>query len=470
MVPRALAAAAFVFAIVLAGSSLPAYAQWPAPRQVQSPFRFEVTRSQTSVSQIIANLRSSGCVVDTLGLRSSGSWLRYDRDDPASGSALATVVPAGTRYFARCDLTGGPQPPVTTPTPTATQAPTTTPSPVVTPTPAPPRTPTATPPPVGTPTPAPTRTPTATPTPVVTSTPAPTRTPAATPTPVVTSTPASGPSAQLPTWGIFDDGSGNTTTVSDVSNALGRTPGVVGWYVQAASTWPAGTVDGPRWEDNAPRVRSTLAAGQAPMITWEMWKDATPGDNPMPLTAISQGYFDSYFDSWAAGVKSVSPGIVYLRIFHEMNLTGQYPWSVYPGDRFHNTPAQLNAAWRQIVDRFRAAGVTNVRWVFNTGGDLTNNPLVAGAYPGDAYVDYIGLDSYDTSPPDSLALDYPLLGAIANKPWMFGEVGGTPRWVTDELSPFLHRRPMTVVWFNEGQWQLESTRLNALKGALAGLP
>ncbi len=287
----------------------------------------------------------------------------------------------------------------------------------------------------------------------------------AAPAPVAT---AHGP---LQTWGVFDTGwPPDSTTMADNSRALGRQPGIVSWYVHAASTDPPGTLGAHRWDDNAPRVRSVLAAGQIPLITWEMWQSATPGANPMPLTAITSGKFDDYFDSWAAGVKSVAPGVVQLRIFHEMNLTGQYPWSVYPGDRFHNTPAQLSEAWRHIVGRFQAAGVTNVRWVFNSGGDLTNNPLPAGAYPGDAYVDYIGLDVYDTSPPGSLALDYPLLEAIADKPWIFGEVGGTPRWVTEELGPFLRRRPMTIVWFNAGQWELERTRLAALREALAGLP
>ncbi|MFN8639681.1 MAG: glycosyl hydrolase [Dehalococcoidia bacterium] len=275
----------------------------------------------------------------------------------------------------------------------------------------------------------------------------------------------------LPTWGVFDTGwPPDSTVMADTTRALGRPPGIVSWYVHAASTDPPGALGARRWDDNADRVRSVLAAGQAPMITWEMWRDATPGSNPMPLASIAAGTYDDYFDSWAAGVRSVAPGVVYLRIFHEMNLTGQYPWSVYKGDRFHNTPAQLTAAWRHIVDRFRAAGVTNVRWVFNPGGDLSNNPLPAGAYPGDDYVDYIGLDVYDTSPPGSLALDYPLLSAIADKPWIFGEVGGTPRWVTGELGPFMRRRPMTIVWFNAGQWELERTRLAALQEALAGLP
>lgn len=289
--------------------------------------------------------------------------------------------------------------------------------------------------------------------------------------PAPTPAPVASAAEPPPTWGVFDTGwPPDSTTLADIAGALGREPGIVSWYVHAASTDPPGALGARRWEDNEARVRSVLAAGQAPMITWEMWRDATPGSNPMPLTAINAGNFDDYFDSWAAGVKSVAPGVVYLRIFHEMNLTGQYPWSVYKGDRYRNTPAQLTEAWRHIVGRFQAAGVTNVRWVFNPGGDLTNNPLPAGAYPGDDVVDYIGLDVYDTSPPGSLALDYPLLAAIADKPWIFGEVGGTPRWVTGELGPFLRRRPMTIVWFNAGQWELERTRLAALREALTGLP
>lgn len=171
--------------------------------------------------------------------------------------------------------------------------------------------------------------------------------------------------------------------------------------------------------------------------------------NPLvPVATISgseHATLQAYIDTWAAGVAALIPtsgsSPVYLRIFHEMNLAYNsfigYPWGVY--DVFNdglykatgNTPARLVAAWQYIVSRFVAAGATNVRWVWNTGGDLGPNPITPGSYPGDAYVDFIGADEYNTSPAATLATDLTVLSATTlggtatsgTKRMIFGEVG-----------------------------------------------
>ncbi len=412
---RRLIVMAAILLTSMACAPMPAEGQQvPTTGAVQpASIRLLVTSGDVAPTRLVTDVAAQGCTAETLALVQGGQWLLYIQGAPPQVNApFPSQLPTGTTLLARCS------PPPGVATPPAKAAPNA------------PNSPNA----------------------PATSGPRP-------------------PASALPTWGVFDDGyPADSPTLANIAASVGRPAGVVSWYVHAAATYPPGTEAGQRWDDNVARVRRVHAAGEVPLITWEMWKDATPGANPMPLADIAAGRFDAYFDSWAAGVKTVSPGVVYLRIFHEMNLTGQYPWSVYPGDRFRNSPAQLSAAWRHIVGRFEAAGVTNVRWVFNPGGDLTNNPLPPGAYPGDAYVDYIGLDVYDTAPRGSLALDYPLLEAIANKPWLHGEVGGGSAWVTSELAPFVRRRPMTVVWFNAGQWELNGSQNQAIRAMLDGLP
>ncbi len=80
---------------------------------------------------------------------------------------------------------------------------------------------------------------------------------------------------------------------------------------------------------------------------------------------------------------------ILLRPFHEMN-GDWYSWAVAGKEQAH-----INA-WRHMVTIFREEGATNVKWVWcpneRYAGDA--GPY-AGYYPGDAYVDYLGLDGYN---------------------------------------------------------------------------
>jgi beta-mannanase len=53
------------------------------------------------------------------------------------------------------------------------------------------------------------------------------------------------------------------------------------------------------------------------------------------------------------------------------------------------------AAWRHVVDRFRAAGATNVLWVWILGSEVFREGTADGWYPGRSYVDYAGADGYN---------------------------------------------------------------------------
>lgn len=59
------------------------------------------------------------------------------------------------------------------------------------------------------------------------------------------------------------------------------------------------------------------------------------------------------------------------------------------------TPEEFVAAWRHIHDRFRELGVDNVVWVWTVSGYLGNAEQMKQLYPGDAYVDWIGMDQYN---------------------------------------------------------------------------
>jgi len=58
------------------------------------------------------------------------------------------------------------------------------------------------------------------------------------------------------------------------------------------------------------------------------------------------------------------------------------------------TPATYVAMWQHVVNYFRSAGVTNVKWVWAPNVDGGDGSMAA-YYPGDSYVDYVGLDGYN---------------------------------------------------------------------------
>ncbi|MEK8143557.1 glycosyl hydrolase [Streptomyces sp. M10(2022)] len=59
------------------------------------------------------------------------------------------------------------------------------------------------------------------------------------------------------------------------------------------------------------------------------------------------------------------------------------------------TPQEYVAAYRHIHDRFEQLGVDNVVWVWTVSGYLKAGELFEQLYPGDEYVDWIGMDQYN---------------------------------------------------------------------------
>jgi hypothetical protein len=130
------------------------------------------------------------------------------------------------------------------------------------------------------------------------------------------------------------------------------------------------------------------------MLTWEPWqtvsaakgKTAQYAEQPEFSNAtIAAGKKDDYIRSWAKSV-AASGLIVYVRYAHEMN-GDWYPWS--------RDPAGYVAAWRRVVDIFRAEGATNARFVFSLNPSVFE-PEAGWAenlrkyWPGDDYVDLLG--------------------------------------------------------------------------------
>jgi glycosyl hydrolase family 26 len=123
---------------------------------------------------------------------------------------------------------------------------------------------------------------------------------------------------------------------------------------------------------------ATHARGAIPLVTMGLGKEVT-------LAGIAAGDHDAEIEKWAQGAKAWGHPF-FFSPWWEMN-GGWYAW----GRSEHFIPA-----WRRFHDLVAAAGAANVTWVW-TVNSIWSDPLSDPRpyYPGDAYVDWTGLDSYN---------------------------------------------------------------------------
>jgi hypothetical protein len=221
----------------------------------------------------------------------------------------------------------------------------------------------------------------------------------------------------------------------------------------------------------------TRAHGAIPLINWNPWQSCCGANQPAwRLRAIADGQYDVYITQWATAARAWGHPF-FLRIMDEMNGVW-YPWSEGANG---NQPGEFVPAWRHIHDLFTAAGTTNAIWVWNPNTEYNGSLPLEGLYPGDDYVDWVGMTGYNFGPTPRgdrwLAFStlfgslYRHLESIApNKPVLIGETASTETggskaaWITDTLEtqlPTAFPRVKALVWFNwtaEGHdWMIESS-------------
>jgi hypothetical protein len=162
------------------------------------------------------------------------------------------------------------------------------------------------------------------------------------------------------------------------------------------------------------------------------------------------------------------------------------PWGLTTNG---NTKANHKLFWQHVVNRFRADGVTNVSWVWTPnvryGGDLSS---YAEMYPGDSYVDYVGLDGYNWGGSRwqtfSQVFDqsYNEMTSLTSKNILIMEIGSSElggnkaSWITDMFNQLStkYTRIKGFTWFNENKendWRIESSTAskNAFSTAVKNL-
>ena len=260
---------------------------------------------------------------------------------------------------------------------------------------------------------------------------------------------------------------GSGQTLDEYANLVGQKPALVMWYRG---------LDQPLMYSS--EISNLAERGQTPMISLE---PVDANGNDISLARIAAGEYDSYIHAAATVAKEWNRRLL-IRFAYEMNLSpgAGIPWGGGQGAAAGNSAADYVAAWRHVVEIFRADGATDAEWVWAPNVDDGGIPFTQ-YFPGDAWVDEVGLDGYNwgsafsssghswLSLGETFGSSYATLTQLSSKPVMItevasAEVGGEKgAWIEsgflDEI-PRLFPRVAAVIWFDvqkEADWRVDSS-------------
>jgi hypothetical protein len=215
-------------------------------------------------------------------------------------------------------------------------------------------------------------------------------------------------------------------------------------------------------------VEATVARGAIPLVTMGMAQGVT-------LESIVKGEEDTEIKKWAQEAKAWGHPFLFVP-WWEMN-GAWYSWGRSP---------DFIAAWRHFHDLVVGQGATNVTWTWVPNAiwyDPDSDPTPY--YPGDAYVDWVGLDSYNwglnpaqsdrwITPEQTISPTLKIIRKLApTKPVAIVETaaseygGNKTDWIREMLTTYLPHHPeiKAYLWFNwnfpkngvRSDWPIESS-------------
>jgi mannan endo-1,4-beta-mannosidase len=256
------------------------------------------------------------------------------------------------------------------------------------------------------------------------------------------------PAKPLSYLGVYADGvPTGFGGVTQFAASVGVTPNIALYY----SSW-------------AEQFKSAFA--------WQAYDDnVTPAVQIEPfgvsMAAIADGRYDSYLDQYAGQVRAFGHAVI-IGFAHEPN-GSWYPWGAGSV-----SPDVWVAAWRHVVNVFRAQGADNVIWLWTVNSQGPEGAMADAWWPGDGYVTWVGVDGYYTAPGDTFKR---VFGAVLSevqglgKPVIISETAvgpGTGNQVSgiDNLFAGLRASKLLgLIWFDKAQdsgqykqdWRLEGS-------------
>jgi hypothetical protein len=141
------------------------------------------------------------------------------------------------------------------------------------------------------------------------------------------------------------------------------------------------------------RLENMYKNGRTAELTLQTSATQYPGESNT-VYAILNGGYDDFLKDYAETVAAFEHPVLF-RLGNEMN----GDWCPYAGYNTARDPWIFVEFYRYVYGFFERAGARNVIWVWNPNGksfpDFTWNDALM-YYPGDAYVDVVGLTAYNT--------------------------------------------------------------------------
>ena len=216
-------------------------------------------------------------------------------------------------------------------------------------------------------------------------------------------------------------------TAAGIAASVGVAPTVASLFIKLDSSFTAAS------------LTRIAGPGVTPFITLEPWftgmRSPAVHEPRFTLASITDGSHDDELTVIAHKIADYGHP-VYLRFAHEMN-GNWYPWAVTVNG---NRPADYPAAWRHVHTLFQPITGGQVHWVFAPAAVQSvspSAPTIAELYPGDAYVDYLGLSGYNhgsATAAQTLAPTIDRLAAVSARPVILAEIGSSgpdkAQWLT----------------------------------------
>lgn len=206
----------------------------------------------------------------------------------------------------------------------------------------------------------------------------------------------------------------------------------------------------------------TKDKGRTLVIFWEP-SDHYIGGTVQPkftMDEILAGKWDTYIKNFADQSRSYGSPIILIP-FSEMNGN----WNPWSGTTNGNTPEKVVAAYRYVHNVF--GDVPNVQWGWAPNAQSvpdTAANAIEKYYPGDAYVDIVGVDGFNFNNPwmtfDQVFNKSLTVISKYNKPiyiFSFASAAGSGKaaWITDALTTQMKKWPLIEgwTWFNQNKEQ-----------------
>lgn len=193
-------------------------------------------------------------------------------------------------------------------------------------------------------------------------------------------------------------------------------------------------------------VKTIHESGNIPFIRLMPRSNFSEGgpDPEYTMQKIIDGAFDKALSEWAMDAKEID---IPLLVEFGTEVNGDwFPWNgsyngggikhLYGDKNKEDGPERFRDAYRHMIDLFRAHGVDNITWFFHV--DAFGEPKkswnsIEKYYPGDKYIDWIGISVYGPQTKDEpyrsfveiMETIYPAVRRISDKPIAILELGIT---------------------------------------------